>query len=145
MSVPASTAARKPASPGSRRVVVVSTTRVAVSVLPRTAPMPGKCLTAVAMPAWRMPVVKASTFCATADGEDLVDFLGGIAVSSLGYGNREVADALDIGFNSRYLLDIAAQIEGEVAVLKLADPGSPTLVQDKENKGALYVLMPMRV
>src|SRR3982075_1129786 len=55
------------------------------------------------------------------------------------------ADALDIGFNSRYLLDIAAQIEGEVAVLKLADPGSPTLVQDKENKGALYVLMPMRV
>src|SRR6187401_2944613 len=29
------------------------------------------------------------------------------------------ADPLDIGFNSRYLLDIAAQIEGEVAVLKL--------------------------
>src|ERR1700680_2437313 len=55
------------------------------------------------------------------------------------------ADPLDIGFNSRYLLDIAAQIEGEVAVLKLADPGSPTLVQDKDSKGALYVLMPMRV
>jgi DNA polymerase-3 subunit beta len=55
------------------------------------------------------------------------------------------SDALDIGFNSRYLLDIAAQIEGEVAVLKLADPGSPTLVQDKDSKGALYVLMPMRV
>jgi len=55
------------------------------------------------------------------------------------------ADALDIGFNSRYLLDIAAQIEGDVAVLKLADPGSPTLVQDKDAAGALYVLMPMRV
>jgi DNA polymerase-3 subunit beta len=55
------------------------------------------------------------------------------------------ADPLDIGFNSRYLLDIAAQIEGEVAVLKLADPGSPTLIQDKDAKGALYVLMPMRV
>src|SRR5437660_1170930 len=55
------------------------------------------------------------------------------------------SDALDIGFNSRYLLDIAAQIEGEIAVLKLADPGSPTLVQDKDSKGALYVLMPMRV
>jgi len=55
------------------------------------------------------------------------------------------SDPLDIGFNSRYLLDIAAQIEGEVAVLRLADPGSPTLVQDKESKGALYVLMPMRV
>jgi DNA polymerase-3 subunit beta len=55
------------------------------------------------------------------------------------------ADPLDIGFNSRYLLDIAAQIEGETAVLKLADPGSPTLIQDKDAKGALYVLMPMRV
>jgi DNA polymerase-3 subunit beta len=29
--------------------------------------------------------------------------------------------------------------------LKLADPGSPTLVQDQNSKGALYVLMPMRV
>jgi DNA polymerase-3 subunit beta len=55
------------------------------------------------------------------------------------------AEPLDIGFNSRYLLDIAAQIEGEVAVLRLADPGSPTLVQDKDAAGALYVLMPMRV
>jgi DNA polymerase-3 subunit beta len=55
------------------------------------------------------------------------------------------AEPLDIGFNSRYLLDIAAQIEGEVAILKLADPGSPTLIQDKDAKGALYVLMPMRV
>jgi DNA polymerase III subunit beta len=55
------------------------------------------------------------------------------------------SDPLDIGFNSRYLLDITSQIEGEVAVLKLADPGSPTLVQEKDNKSALYVLMPMRV
>jgi DNA polymerase III subunit beta len=55
------------------------------------------------------------------------------------------SDPMDIGFNSRYLLDIAAQIEGEVAVLKLADPGSPTLIQDRDAAGALYVLMPMRV
>ena len=55
------------------------------------------------------------------------------------------ADPLDIGFNSRYLLDIAAQIDGDTAVLKLADPGSPTLIQDKDARGALYVLMPMRV
>jgi DNA polymerase-3 subunit beta len=55
------------------------------------------------------------------------------------------ADPLDIGFNSRYLLDIAGQLDGEVAVLKLADPGSPTLIEDKDAKGALYVLMPMRV
>ena len=55
------------------------------------------------------------------------------------------SDPIDIGFNSRYLLDIASQLEGEVAVHKLADPGSPTLIQDKDAKNALYVLMPMRV
>ncbi len=54
-------------------------------------------------------------------------------------------DPLDIGFNSRYLLDIASQIEGETAVLKLSDPGSPTLIQDKDGGKTLYVLMPMRV
>jgi DNA polymerase-3 subunit beta len=55
------------------------------------------------------------------------------------------ADPVDIGFNSRYLLDIAAQIEGDSALLRLADPGSPTLIEGKDAKGALYVLMPMRV
>ena len=67
-----------------------------------------------------------------------------------GSANEEIeveygSEPLDIGFNSRYLLDIAAQLEGEAAVLKLADPGSPTLIQDRDTKGALYVLMPMRV
>jgi DNA polymerase-3 subunit beta len=56
-----------------------------------------------------------------------------------------LADPLDIGFNSRYLLEIAAQLDGENAVVMLADPGSPTLVEDKNAAGALYVLMPMRV
>jgi DNA polymerase-3 subunit beta len=55
------------------------------------------------------------------------------------------SDPIDIGFNSRYLLDIASQIESEAAVLRLADPGSPTLIEDKDSKGTLYVLMPMRV
>jgi DNA polymerase-3 subunit beta len=55
------------------------------------------------------------------------------------------ADPIDIGFNSRYLLDITGQIEGETALFKLADPGSPTLIQDTATQSALYVLMPMRV
>ena len=55
------------------------------------------------------------------------------------------ADALDIGFNSRYLLDIASQVDGDTVELKLADPGSPTLIHDPAGPGALYVLMPMRV
>ncbi|GLK54758.1 DNA polymerase-3 subunit beta [Methylopila capsulata] len=55
------------------------------------------------------------------------------------------AEPLDIGFNSRYLLDIADQLEGDTALIRLADPGSPTLVQDRDDSPALYVLMPMRV
>ena len=54
-------------------------------------------------------------------------------------------EALDIGFNSRYLLDIASQLETDTAVFRLADPGSPTLIQDLGSQNALYVLMPMRV
>ena len=55
------------------------------------------------------------------------------------------ADPLDIGFNSRYLLDIAAQFKGESASFRLADAGSPTIISDLEDERALYVLMPMRV
>jgi DNA polymerase III subunit beta len=30
-------------------------------------------------------------------------------------------------------------------LIRLADPGSPTLIQDREDAAALYVLMPLRV
>jgi DNA polymerase-3 subunit beta len=52
---------------------------------------------------------------------------------------------LDVGFNARYLLDIAQQLDSDTALFRLADPGSPTLVQDRDGASALYVLMPMRV
>jgi DNA polymerase-3 subunit beta len=58
---------------------------------------------------------------------------------------RYAAQPLEIGFNARYLLDIAEQIEGEGARFKMADAGSPTLVSDISDASALYVLMPMRV
>jgi len=52
---------------------------------------------------------------------------------------------LEIGFNSRYLLDIAEQIDGEGAQFAMSDAGSPTIVRDSADRSALYVLMPMRV
>ncbi len=52
---------------------------------------------------------------------------------------------LEIGFNSRYLLDITQQIEGEGARFTLADAASPTIIRDVADSTALYVLMPMRV
>ena len=54
-------------------------------------------------------------------------------------------DSMEIGFNARYLLDIAGQVEGQNAVFELADSGSPTLVRDEADEKALYVLMPLRV
>ncbi|HEC90972.1 MAG TPA: DNA polymerase III subunit beta, partial [Alphaproteobacteria bacterium] len=52
---------------------------------------------------------------------------------------------LEIGFNSRYLLDITQQIEGDNARLSLSDAASPTILREQVDTGALYVLMPMRV
>jgi DNA polymerase-3 subunit beta len=54
-------------------------------------------------------------------------------------------DAMEIGFNAKYLMDVAQQIEGEEALFELADSGSPTLVRDEADDQALYVLMPLRV
>ncbi len=54
-------------------------------------------------------------------------------------------EPLDIGFNSRYLLDIASQFKGDSASFEFADAGSPTIVRDTADERALYVLMPMRV
>jgi DNA polymerase III subunit beta len=58
---------------------------------------------------------------------------------------RYQASALEIGFNSRYLLDITEQIEGEAALFAMSDAASPTIVRDSADASALYVLMPMRV
>ncbi len=58
---------------------------------------------------------------------------------------RYTSPAIEIGFNSRYLLDIAEQIEGDGARFMMADAASPTVVQDASDQSALYVLMPMRV
>lgn len=52
---------------------------------------------------------------------------------------------LEIGFNSRYLLDILHQIEGDSVEVHLADAAAPTLIRENDKSPALYVLMPMRV
>jgi len=55
------------------------------------------------------------------------------------------SDPIEIGFNAKYLLDVAAQLSGTEAKFMLADAGSPTLIHDMAEEAALYVLMPMRV
>lgn len=51
----------------------------------------------------------------------------------------------EIGFNSRYLMDILGQIEGDLVEVHLADAAAPTLIRENDSAPALYVLMPMRV
>ena len=51
----------------------------------------------------------------------------------------------EIGFNSRYLMDILGQIDGDLVEVHLADAAAPTLIRENDKAAALYVLMPMRV
>jgi len=51
----------------------------------------------------------------------------------------------EIGFNSRYLLEILAQVEGDTVEVHLADAAAPTLIRENDKASALYVIMPMRV
>ena len=52
---------------------------------------------------------------------------------------------LSISFNSRYLSDIASQIENESIVINLKDPGSPVLIRDFLDKNSFHVVMPMKI
>lgn len=58
---------------------------------------------------------------------------------------RYQSSEMEIGFNSRYLLEILSQISGEEVRISLADSASPAVLQESEDDSAVYVLMPMRV
>ena len=55
------------------------------------------------------------------------------------------SEDLKISFNSRYLMDIASQIENETIILNLKDPGSPALIKDFSDKNSFHVVMPMKI
>jgi DNA polymerase-3 subunit beta len=54
-------------------------------------------------------------------------------------------DALEIGFNVSYLLDVLGVLSGEQVKFSLADPNSSALVEESEAGDSLYVVMPMRL
>ena len=51
---------------------------------------------------------------------------------------------LDISFNSRYLIDIASQLDGDKIEIFLNDTGSPALIKDPSDFDSIYVVMPMK-
>jgi DNA polymerase-3 subunit beta len=54
-------------------------------------------------------------------------------------------EALEIGFNAKYLLEIASQVDRENAVFLFNSAGDPTLMREGNDESAVYVVMPMRV
>ena len=51
---------------------------------------------------------------------------------------------LDISFNSRYLIDIASQLDGDKIEIYLKDTASPALIKDPADFDSIYVVMPMK-
>ena len=51
---------------------------------------------------------------------------------------------LEISFNSKYLIDIASQLDGEKIELFFNDSGSPALIKDPSDFDSIYVVMPMK-
>lgn len=54
-------------------------------------------------------------------------------------------EALEVGFNVSYLLDVLAVLSGERVKLSLSDPNSSALLEESEEGDSLYVVMPMRL
>ena len=51
---------------------------------------------------------------------------------------------LEISFNSRYLIDIASQLDGEKVEIYFNDSGSPALLKDPGDFNSIFVVMPMK-
>ena len=54
-------------------------------------------------------------------------------------------ERLEIGFNAKYLLEIASQVDRENAVFLFNTAADPTLMREGNDTSAVYVVMPMRV
>ncbi|RZS53359.1 DNA polymerase III subunit beta [Sphaerotilus mobilis] len=54
-------------------------------------------------------------------------------------------DAIEIGFNVTYLMDVLSNVSEEMVTLSLQDASSSALVTVPERSGFKYVVMPMRI
>ena len=58
--------------------------------------------------------------------------------------NAKFEHELEISFNSKYLIDIASQLDGEKIEIFFNDSGSPALIKDPSDFDSIYVVMPMK-
>ena len=67
-----------------------------------------------------------------------------------GEGNEKIkaefnSESLNISFNSKYLIDIASEIDDKNLKLNLKDSISPVLIEDNSDKNSFFVIMPMKI
>ena len=67
-----------------------------------------------------------------------------------GEGNEKIkaqfsSESLNISFNSKYLIDIASEVEDQKLKMNLKDSISPVLIEDISDKNSYYVIMPMKI
>ena len=67
-----------------------------------------------------------------------------------GEGNEKIkaqfsSENLNISFNSKYLIDIASEVEDKNLKMNLKDSASPVLIEDTSDKNSYYVIMPMKI
>jgi DNA polymerase III subunit beta len=55
------------------------------------------------------------------------------------------SETLNISFNSKYLTDIASEVEDKNLKMNLKDSTSPVLIEDSSDKNSYYVIMPMKI
>ena len=55
------------------------------------------------------------------------------------------SDNINISFNSKYLTDIASEVEDKDLVMNFKDSTSPVLIKDASDKNSYYVIMPMKI
>ena len=53
-------------------------------------------------------------------------------------------EKLEIGFNSKYLLELSSQVEQDNVVFLLSTHSDPAILRESSDPGVLYVVMPMR-
>ena len=54
-------------------------------------------------------------------------------------------EEMTVSFNSKYLTDIASEVEDKNLKINLKDSMSPVLVEDMSDKNSYYVVMPMKI
>ena len=74
------------------------------------------------------------------------NFIGAaFIISDVGLNVIVVGDEMEIGFNSKYILEMINNLEDQTIILDFKDSASPVIAKEESNPNLIYVLMPMRV